>query len=108
MFFGNVEGHFLKPLSHFKFDSDRIHFQSELLTRVGIRPDIPEFTRQIVLETIHCILHSAIKIYTDGSMGDSGISGSDIYIKTPDGISDINIRNINCCSIYGSELIAIY
>ncbi|GFX36274.1 uncharacterized protein TNCV_4931871 [Trichonephila clavipes] len=58
----------------------------------------------IALETIHGIPHSALKIYTDGSMGDGDISGSGVHIETPDGTFDINIRN----SVFRSEIIAIY
>ncbi|GFS90074.1 putative RNA-directed DNA polymerase from transposon BS [Trichonephila clavipes] len=92
LFSGNVEPHSLMPFSHFKFDSDRIHFQTELLTRVCKGSDIPEFTRQIALETIHGILHSALKIYTDGSMG--GISGSGVHIETPDGLNSLQFIDI--------------
>ncbi|GFX47882.1 RNase H domain-containing protein [Trichonephila clavipes] len=60
------------------FDLDRIHFQTELLTRMCKGSDVPEFTRQISLETIHAIPHSALKIYT------GGISGSGMHIETPD------------------------
>ncbi|GFV17108.1 hypothetical protein TNCV_3632711 [Trichonephila clavipes] len=84
LFSDNVEPLSLKSFSRFKFNSDRIHFQTELLTKVCKRSDIPEFTRQIALETIHGIPHSALKISTDGSMGDGGISGSGVHIKTPD------------------------
>ncbi|GFS53515.1 hypothetical protein TNCV_4935651 [Trichonephila clavipes] len=73
---GNVDPHSLKPFSQLKFDSDRIHFQTELLTRVCKGSDIPVFTRQTALETIRGLPHSALKIYTDGSMGDRGISGA--------------------------------
>ncbi|GFU12193.1 hypothetical protein TNCV_1212301 [Trichonephila clavipes] len=48
------------------------------------RSDLPEFTRQAALETIHDIPHLALKIYTDGSMGDGGISRSGVHIETPD------------------------
>ncbi|GFU22025.1 RNase H domain-containing protein [Trichonephila clavipes] len=62
--------------------------------------DIPEFTAQIVLETIHGIPHSALKIYTDGNMCDGGISGSGVHIETLDGTFDIKIRNINCAVLF--------
>ncbi|GFX22577.1 uncharacterized protein TNCV_2785121 [Trichonephila clavipes] len=105
---GLFEPHSLKQFSYFKFDSDRIHFQTEVLTRVFKRPDIPEFTRQIALETIHSIPYSALKIYTDGRKNDGGIFGSGVHIESPDGISYIKISNINYCSVFRSELIAIY
>ncbi|GFV49255.1 uncharacterized protein TNCV_237891 [Trichonephila clavipes] len=82
--------------------------KTELLTRICKRSDIPEFARQIALEIIHGIPHSALKIYTDGSMGDGGISGSSMHFKTPDGTFDIEIRNNSCCSVFQSEFIAIY
>ncbi|GFX19784.1 RNase H domain-containing protein [Trichonephila clavipes] len=90
------------------FDSDRIHFQTELLTRVCKGSDVPEFTRQIALDTSHGIPHSALKISTDGSMGDGGISGSGVHFETSDGTFDIKISNINYCSVFRSELIVIY
>ncbi|GFX46727.1 transposase [Trichonephila clavipes] len=40
-------------------------------------------TRQIAPETIRGIPHSVLKIYTDGSMDDGGISGSGVHIETP-------------------------
>ncbi|GFW78154.1 hypothetical protein TNCV_136231 [Trichonephila clavipes] len=39
----------------------------------------------MVLEIIHDISHSALKIYTNGSMGVGGISGREVHIKIPDG-----------------------
>ncbi|GFX81586.1 uncharacterized protein TNCV_4179261 [Trichonephila clavipes] len=99
--------HSLKPFSHFKFDSNRIHFQTELLTRVCKRFDIPEFTSQRALKTIHDISHSVLKIYSDGSMGDCGISESGVHIVTPGSTFDIKIRNNNYCSVFRSKLIAI-
>ncbi|GFW37133.1 hypothetical protein TNCV_5020311 [Trichonephila clavipes] len=106
-FSGSVEPHSFKPFFHFEFDSDRIHFQTELLIRVSKRSNIPEFTRQIALETIHGIPHSALKIYTNDSMDDSGISGSGVHIETPDFTFDIKIRSNPCCPFLGWN-IAIY
>ncbi|GFW01982.1 uncharacterized protein TNCV_1148621 [Trichonephila clavipes] len=54
------------------------------------------------------IPHSALKIHTDGSMSDGGISGSGVHIETLDGTFNLKIRNINYCSVFRSELIAIY
>ncbi|GFX44433.1 RNase H domain-containing protein [Trichonephila clavipes] len=71
--------------SYILFDSDRIHFLIELLTKVCKGSDIPEFTRQIAIETMHGLPHSAFKIYTDSSMGDGGMSGSGVQVETPDG-----------------------
>ncbi|GFX59696.1 uncharacterized protein TNCV_1777361 [Trichonephila clavipes] len=108
LFSGNVEPHSLKPFSHLQFDSDRVNFQTDLLTRVCKGFDIPEFTRHFSLETIHGIPHSSLKINIDGSMGDGGISGRGVHTETPDGTFDIKIRNMNYCSVFRSELIAIY
>ncbi|GFV87886.1 hypothetical protein TNCV_781681 [Trichonephila clavipes] len=102
----------LKPFSHPKFDSNRIHFRTELLTKVCNESNIPEFARQIALETIHDVPPSALEIYTDGSsMDDGGISGSgahtlkylmvhltsrDIWILTD---SRASIQYDNCSSL---------
>ncbi|GFW19785.1 hypothetical protein TNCV_3560881 [Trichonephila clavipes] len=61
LFSGDGEPNFIKPFSYFKSDS---------------RLDLPEFTKQMTLEIIHDISHSALKIYIDGSMSDGGISES--------------------------------
>lgn len=47
-------------------------------------------------------------MFTDGSKGGGGISGSGIHIKTPNNIIDIKIKNADNCSVFRSELIAIY
>ncbi|GFX54348.1 uncharacterized protein TNCV_3824471 [Trichonephila clavipes] len=104
---GNVE-HSLKPFPHLMFSSFQIHFQTDLLIRVSKGLVTSEFTRQIALQTIHGIPHSALKIYTDGSTGYGGISGSSVHIEIPDDTVGINIRNINYCFVFRSELITIY
>ncbi|GFU40226.1 hypothetical protein TNCV_3624551 [Trichonephila clavipes] len=86
--------------SYSLFDSVRIHFHTELLTKVRKGSDIPEFTRQIVIEKMHGIPHSALKIYTDSSFGDNGISGSCVHIETSGGPFDINIRRIVYISVF--------
>ncbi|GFV99555.1 RNase H domain-containing protein [Trichonephila clavipes] len=53
----------------------------------------------MALGTIHGIPHSVLKI-PDRSMGDGGISGSDVYIETSDGTFDINIRNNKWCYVF--------
>ncbi|GFT77573.1 uncharacterized protein TNCV_4009211 [Trichonephila clavipes] len=62
----------------------------------------------MIQRIIHDILHVTLKIYTDGSMSDCGISGSGMHIETPDGTFDIKIKNIKYFSAFRSELIAIY
>ncbi|GFW89138.1 uncharacterized protein TNCV_2685721 [Trichonephila clavipes] len=61
-----------------------------------------------ILETIHDIHHSTLKIYTDGSVSDGGISRSGTHIETPNGRFGIKIRNNNCSSVFMPELAAIY
>ncbi|GFS64994.1 uncharacterized protein TNCV_1584751 [Trichonephila clavipes] len=41
-------------------------------------------------------------------MGDGGISENGVHIETPHRTFDIKIRNLNYCSVFRSELIAIY
>ncbi|GFV69023.1 RNase H domain-containing protein [Trichonephila clavipes] len=72
----------------------RSHILTELLTRMCKKSDIPEFTGQISLEIIHGIPHSVSRIYSEGSMGDSGISGGGVYIEKPGATFDIKIRDI--------------
>ncbi|GFX78286.1 uncharacterized protein TNCV_5136331 [Trichonephila clavipes] len=60
------------------------------------------------LETIPGIPHSALKIYIDVSMIGVGISESGLHIETPNDVTDIMIRNTNYCSVFKSELSAIY
>ncbi|GFV14178.1 RNase H domain-containing protein [Trichonephila clavipes] len=47
------------------------------------------------------------QIYTDGSRRDGGISGSGVHVLTPTGVMDIKIKNLNFCSVFKPELIAI-
>ncbi|UYV71189.1 hypothetical protein LAZ67_8002079 [Cordylochernes scorpioides] len=60
------------------------------------------------LEIINKILKNAITIYTDGSRDELGHTGSGCLIKTTNGIEKINRRNPEFCSVFRSELIAIY
>ncbi|GFW79756.1 uncharacterized protein TNCV_2589761 [Trichonephila clavipes] len=108
MLSSDVKPHSLKLFSYFKFDSDRIHFQIELLNRVRKKSNVPEFARQMALETIHGIPHSALKIYIDGSMSNSDISGSGVHIETLNGTFDIKLRSFNWCSVFRWDLTAIY
>ncbi|GFS59608.1 putative RNA-directed DNA polymerase from transposon BS [Trichonephila clavipes] len=75
-----------------------------------VEPPSLSFTgavNQLALETINGIPQSSLKIYTDGSRGEKGISGSDVYIPTPSGTLEFKIKNPNYCSVFRSELIAI-
>ena len=67
----------------------------------------PALIKQLALETINGIPQSSLKIYTDGSRGDGGISGSGVYIPTSTGSVEFKIRNPDFCSVFRSELIAI-
>lgn len=60
------------------------------------------------LETINNIPPLALRMYTDGSKGEGGISGSGVYIETFDHTFNIKTKNANFCSVFRSELIAIY
>ncbi|UYV79152.1 TOMM40L [Cordylochernes scorpioides] len=68
----------------------------------------PEYLKQLSLEIINNIPKNAITIYTDGSRDELGQTGSGCLIKTTNGIEKINRRNPNFCSVFRSELIAIY
>ncbi|GFY00378.1 putative RNA-directed DNA polymerase from transposon BS [Trichonephila clavipes] len=86
---------------------DGIYFHDQLLTSVTKSSEIPALVNQLALETISGIPQSYLKIYTDGSRGEKGISGSGVYIPTPSGALEFKIKNPNYCSVFRSELIAI-
>ncbi|GFX29755.1 RNase H domain-containing protein [Trichonephila clavipes] len=86
---------------------DGIYFHDQLLTSVNKSSEIPALVNQLALETINVIPQSSLKIYTDGSRGEKGISGSGVYIPTPSGALEFKIKNPNYCSVFRSELIAI-
>ncbi|GFX99677.1 RNase H domain-containing protein [Trichonephila clavipes] len=86
---------------------DGIYFHDQLLTSGTKRSKIPALVNQLALETINGIPQSSLKIYTDGSRGEKGISGSGVYIPTPSGALEFKIKNPNYCSVFRSELIAI-
>ncbi|GFU64677.1 RNase H domain-containing protein [Trichonephila clavipes] len=86
---------------------DGIYFHDQLLTSVTKSSEIPALVNQLALETINGIPQSSLKIYTDGSRGEKGISGSGEYIPTPSGALEFKIKNLNYCSVFRSELIAI-
>ncbi|GFW15110.1 hypothetical protein TNCV_172571 [Trichonephila clavipes] len=77
------------------------------LTSVTKSSEIPALVNQLALETINGIPQSSLKIYTDGSRGEKGISGSGVYIPTSSGALEFKIKNPNYCSVFRSELIAI-
>ncbi|UYV68862.1 hypothetical protein LAZ67_6001315 [Cordylochernes scorpioides] len=68
----------------------------------------PEYLKQLSLEIINKIPKNAITIYTDGSRDELGHTGSGCHIKTTNGIEKINRKNPEFCSVFRSELIAIY
>ncbi|UYV69677.1 hypothetical protein LAZ67_7000182 [Cordylochernes scorpioides] len=68
----------------------------------------PEYLKQLSLEIINNIPKNAITIYTDGSRDELGHTGSGCLIKTTNGIEKMNRRNPDFCSVFRSELIAIY
>ncbi|GFW73997.1 uncharacterized protein TNCV_545211 [Trichonephila clavipes] len=86
---------------------DVIYFHDQLLTSVTKSSEIPALVNQLALETVNGIPQSSLKIYTDGSRGDKGISGSGVYIPTPSGALEFKIKNPNYCSVFRSKLIAI-
>ena len=47
-------------------------------------------------------------MYTDGSKGAGDVSGSGVHIETPNSTIDLKIRNSDGCSVFKSELVAIY
>ncbi|UYV82916.1 hypothetical protein LAZ67_22001374 [Cordylochernes scorpioides] len=69
---------------------------------------IKKYLKQLSLEIINKIPKNAITIYTDGSRDELGHTGSGSLIKTTNGIEKINRRNPEFCSVFRSELIAIY
>ncbi|UYV73888.1 hypothetical protein LAZ67_11001272 [Cordylochernes scorpioides] len=68
----------------------------------------PEYLKQLSLEIINNIPKNAITIYTDGSRDELGHTGSGCLIKTTNGIEKMNRTNPDFCSVFRSELIAIY
>ncbi|UYV69029.1 hypothetical protein LAZ67_6002109 [Cordylochernes scorpioides] len=68
----------------------------------------PEYLKQLSLEIINNIPKNAITIYTDGSRDELGHTGSGCLIKATNGIEKMNRRNPDFCSVFRSELIAIY
>ncbi|GFY26780.1 putative RNA-directed DNA polymerase from transposon BS [Trichonephila clavipes] len=88
-----------------------IYFHDQFLTSVTKSSELTRVLRalvnQLALETINGIPQSSLKIYTDMSRGEKGISGSGVYIPTLSGASKFKIKNPNYCSVFRSELIAI-
>ncbi|GFU40056.1 RNase H domain-containing protein [Trichonephila clavipes] len=86
---------------------DGIYFHDQLLTSVTKSSEIPALVIQLALVTINGIPQSSLKIYTDESRGEKGISGSRVYIPTHSGALEFKMENPNYCSVFRSELIAI-
>ncbi|GFV57530.1 putative RNA-directed DNA polymerase from transposon X-element [Trichonephila clavipes] len=85
---------------------DGIYFHDQLLTSVTKSSEILPIVNQLALETINGNPQSSLKIYTEGSRGEKGISESGVYIPTPPGAIEFKIKNPNYCSVFRSELIA--
>ncbi|GFW68760.1 RNase H domain-containing protein [Trichonephila clavipes] len=86
---------------------NHVEFREELLTSTPKHSSHPELLRQLALEVINDIRDQALIIYTDGSRLDTGREGSGIFSNTPGNDVKISIRNLDHCSIFRSELIAI-
>ncbi|GFV60785.1 RNase H domain-containing protein [Trichonephila clavipes] len=86
---------------------NHVEFLEELLTSTPKHSSHPELLRQLALEVINEIPDQALNIYTDGSLSDTGRSGSGIFSNTPGKDVKISIRNPDHCSVFRSELIAI-
>ncbi|GFX11346.1 probable RNA-directed DNA polymerase from transposon BS [Trichonephila clavipes] len=104
--FSDVEPHSLS-FTGAGLEFDRIYFHDQLLTSATKSSEISALVNQLALETINGIPQSSLKIYTDRSRGEKGISGSGVYIPTPSGALEFKIKNPNYCLVFRSELIAI-
>ncbi|GFX36920.1 uncharacterized protein TNCV_1174221 [Trichonephila clavipes] len=85
---------------------DGIYFHDQLLTSVTKSSEIPALVNKLALETINGIPQPPLKIYTDGSRGEKGISRSGVYIPTPSGALEFKIKSPDYHSVFGLELIA--
>ncbi|UYV76317.1 hypothetical protein LAZ67_14000006, partial [Cordylochernes scorpioides] len=85
-----------------------VTFNATLNEPTNKRYQNPEYLKQLSLEIINNIPKNAITIYTDGSRDELGHTGSGCLIKTTNGIEKMNRRNPDFCSVFRSELIAIY
>ncbi|GFT55254.1 RNase H domain-containing protein [Trichonephila clavipes] len=86
---------------------NHVEFREELLTSTPKHNSHPELLRQLALEVINDIPDRALIIYTDGSRSDTGRVGCGIFSNTPGNDFKISIRNLDHCSVFRSELIAI-
>ncbi|GFW72641.1 RNase H domain-containing protein [Trichonephila clavipes] len=86
---------------------NHVEFREELLTSTPKHSSHPELLRQLALEVINDKPDQALIIYTDGSRSDTGRAGSGIFSNTPGNDVKISIRNLDQCSVFRSELIAI-
>ncbi|GFV62843.1 RNase H domain-containing protein [Trichonephila clavipes] len=105
---GGVEPHHLSQCLDPADDFDGVFFHLELPVQVNKQADLPAYLKQLALERIGAIPIDAIQVYTDGCRDDYYRSGSGIYIKSQDQILRIQRRNPDGCSVFRSELIAIY
>ncbi|GFX87380.1 RNase H domain-containing protein [Trichonephila clavipes] len=69
--------------------------------------DHPELLKQLALRVIDGIPLDAAKIYTDGSKGETNITGSGVLIELPGRVIKFQRRNADHASVFRTELIAI-
>ncbi|GFU56434.1 RNase H domain-containing protein [Trichonephila clavipes] len=86
---------------------NHVEFREDILTSTPKDSSPPELLRQLALEVINDIPDQALIVYTDGSRSDTGRAGSGIFSNTPGNDVKISIRNLDHCSVFRSELIAI-
>lgn len=86
-----------------KLGADFNFYFTDLLTKNDFLPD---HLKQLALEVINNIPKTDIKIYTDGSKIENTM-GSGIYIETPQCKFSLFQYNLNFCSVFRSELLAI-
>ncbi|GFU24356.1 uncharacterized protein TNCV_942491 [Trichonephila clavipes] len=87
-------------------DLDEV-FHPELPVHVNKQADLPAYLKQLDLERIGYIPIDVVQVYTDDGRDDYYRSGSRIYIKLQDHILRIQRRNLDGCSVFRSERIAI-
>ncbi|GFU48809.1 RNase H domain-containing protein [Trichonephila clavipes] len=86
---------------------NHVEFREKLLTSTPKHSSHPELLRQLAFEVINYKPDQALIIYTDGIRSDTGTAGSGIFSNTPGNDVKISIRNLDHCSVFRSELIAI-
>ncbi|GFV05086.1 RNase H domain-containing protein [Trichonephila clavipes] len=83
-----------------------VSFYSNLRPNVNNMSGHPEL-KQLALEVIDGTPLDAVKIYTDGSKGETNTTGSGVLIEIPGCIIKIQGRNADHASFFRTELIAI-